>query len=44
MNVKEMPEGLVDSDEADGLGEDQDLKHFATDAGEPSDPEGSDGE
>jgi hypothetical protein len=41
---KKMPEGWTDSDEADGLPEDQDEKHFCTDEGKPSDSEESDGE
>lgn len=41
---KKMPEGLTDTDESDGLGEDQDSKHFGTDEGGPSDSEESDGE
>ena len=39
-----MPEGLVDSDESEGLEEDQNEKHFCTDEGAPSDSEESDGE
>ncbi len=39
-----MPEGLCDSDEADGLEEDQRECHFATDEGKPSDSEESDGD